>query len=207
MARDVAVEMDPKPAFPSGAGGAPPRPRPRLITRVALDRWVVIAVGLVVLGALGPWLLRLASGTHGDTGAGGVLAIPGGELRLERVTELPDHGQMPGMMVADEVSEGLRRIAVEVTIVAMGPGSVRYEADDFLVSASDLEPRAPTRAEPGPATVPSGASVAVRFLFDVPGEAADLYLGHRQADASIRLDTRALDAHEDGDSQTHGPGP
>lgn len=207
MARDIGVEIDPRPAFPTGAGGVPPRPRPRMITRVAIDRWTVVAVALVVLGALGPWLLGLGSETPGGTHADGILAIPGGELRIDRVTELPDHGQMPAMMGVDEVPQGLRRIAVEVTIVAMGPDAVRYDAADFLVSTSGLEPRAPSRAEPGPASVPSGASVTARFLFDVPDAASALRLGHRQTDTSVPLETTALDVHEDDGSETHGPGP
>lgn len=207
MARDIGVEIDPRPAFRSGAGGVPTRPQPRLITRVAVDRWVVAAAALVVLGALGPWLLSLGTPTPGGSTADGVLAIPGGELWVDRVTEVPDHDQLPGMMGVEGAPQGLRRIAVEVTIVAKGSDAVRYDADDFLVWASGLEPRAPGRAEPGPASVPSGASLTVRFLFDVPSEAADLNLGHRQTGATVPLKTRALDAHEDDGSESHGPGP
>lgn len=165
-----------------------PRPRARSGDLVRRDHWRAVAVALVVLGALGPWLLQLGSTAADSSGAEGVLAIPGGELRIDRIVELPNHGQMPGMVAIAPVPPDHHRIAVEATVIAPGSEPVRYDAQDFLISASGLDPRPPGRGQPGPATVAPGASVTVRFLFDVPDETTDLRLGHRQVAASVALE-------------------
>jgi hypothetical protein len=127
----------------------------------------------------------------------GVVAVPGGSLRLDAVTsEEATHlpMAMPGM-THEEIGEGNYLLRVDATLGA-SDGSIQYEPDDFTVRGTGLDAVTPYRAVAGPGTVFEGMTAPLLLVYEVPLDVTSLTLDY----AGTRL---ALDAVTSVVSNSH----
>lgn len=164
------------------------------------ERALVTLCVLAVLG-LGLWGAAQAGRARGE--AAGVVEVPGGLLRIERVAPYDpaalhakmqgDKGYravMPGMppfMDPDPVADGKRRFSVRVALTAVASAGLRVERSSFTVSGDGLAPTAPRSDQLGVSLVPQGASSRGELTFEVPASARNVSLSFSGAE-SVPLD-------------------
>lgn len=163
-------------------------------------RWTTAS--LVAAIALGGWgVVALQGQQHEPVGVGESVAIDGGQLRLDEV--LPDvmssHQVMPGGMMPDPVPPGMRRYHLHISLHATASDGLTYDAEDLYVDGAAMEATAAHTSQLGDGQAPQGSTVAGRLTFDVPAEASDLVLHHRDARTPI-----AFDAVADDGAEVHG---
>jgi hypothetical protein len=164
-----------------------PRTRRRRPASLAL-----LAASVLALTA-GGWALLVAPGEHAVMGS--ELRIPGGTLRLEGVEPevLVHNPEMPAGMMPDPVPDGMRRVAVDVTLRADQAGGVVYAPERFTVSAGDAPPAVPVREQLGSGTMPEGSTLAATLTFLVPEDApaAELYVEGASGHLALALEPGA----------------
>ena len=125
--------------FRSWAGASVTALLPRLGRRtLAQAVLVLVTAAAVAAGVLG---LRADRGGHENAVIGEVVGIPGGEMRVDKVTywdESQHMRGMPGMTISDPLPEGYRRFWVDVTMHASSAPGLRYTPEAVAVSASEI---------------------------------------------------------------------
>lgn len=123
--------------------------------------------------------MRVDRGGHEAAAVGDVIAIPGGEMRVDRVNywrESQHMKGMPGMKISDPLPKGYRRFWVDVTLRASSAPGIRYVPEAFTVSAGDIRAVPPHWAPDGLSTIVPGAQATVTLMYQVPKESGDVLL-------------------------------
>lgn len=190
-------------------GGSPPAPPPDRRRRAVSA--ALVLVGLLAAGLVAATLLRtwLGGGLDDPTGAGSApgsaqggtaatlpLGEDDGDGRLDVVDvhpELMTHPEgMPEGMMPDPVPAGMRRVTLELEVVA-GDAPLPYDLADLRLTPPGAAPAVPIRGSLGAGEVPAGARVAGSALFEVPLAATTAELSLEGGSGSVEV---ALPDHE-----------
>lgn len=163
-------------------------------------RGVLLSVVTVGVLAGGVWGLAAPRGTAGEphVAGGSALAtvdLPDGTLRVDGLVD-KQVGTMPGMDMPEDVPEGMRRFAVDVSLGATEDGALRYDRRSFTVSGPGVKPVVPVDSQLDRGALAPGSTISGSLTFDVPEEATALVLRFRGGAA---LALPALPAAADGE--------
>ena len=136
----------------------------------------VLAAGVVAGGTWGLLVPREAPhAAHVPVGLATV-QLADGTLRVEGLVDKQIGHVMPGMSVAEDVPEGMRRIGVNVSLGATGDGALSYSRSAFTVSGPGVAAITPATGQLGDGTLTSGQAISGSLSFDVPKDATALSL-------------------------------
>lgn len=179
VSQSQSKTTDRAPAPPAGSRGGKSR------YRKLLGGLLLALVVLAVLAA-GGWGV-ISSLTTGQTPAriGETVEVPGGLLRVEKVTpesmapmqmssaQAPSGSAGEGM---ERAPKGYRRFTVEVTLVGRESGGFAYSADDFRLTGEGVKESGVVRSQLAAGTLPEGSAIAGGLVFQAPKEAKGLTL-------------------------------
>lgn len=140
-------------------------------------RQVLVPVGVVVavLAILGvaAWSLTWATRTEPAVGPG-QLVVGKGVAQVDAVVSAARPGMaMPGMGSDDDpVADGMRRVSVELTLLATTDEPLEFTADDFRLQVPGAEPVSPHRSLLPESVLPPGTQLSGVLVFEVPQDAA-----------------------------------
>jgi hypothetical protein len=108
--------------------------------------------------------------------------------------------QMPMGAGVPEIAEGVRRIEVDVTVIADTSGDLRFESEEFRIQGPGMSPAAPVVPEQGGSFVPAGGVLTRTLTFEVPEELTELTLTRADGERGIMLllDPATDDGHDHG---------
>jgi hypothetical protein len=146
---------------------------------------VLLAAAVVLLGGGG------GAGGHHHGAAARVVAVAGGLLRVDAVTEDAPM-RMAGMPMPSgpnvkDVPRGFRRFTVAVTLLARGGRGMHVTPDRFRLTAAGQAPRVPIDDDRDDVYVPGGTSYPRELTFDVPRAVTAARLSVRGGAQSIGL--------------------
>lgn len=144
---------------------------------------MLLASGLVIVALLGVWGLLAPRGDdhagHPDVGA--LVAIDGGQMRVEAVRDVDLSAPMagPGMAMGPssgvpEIPDGFRWVAVDLTVLADDAAMTTIDPDAFRVTGAELGTQLPVDVDAGGSVVPAGAALTRTFFYEVPEDTAEL---------------------------------
>jgi hypothetical protein len=162
---------------------SPPRPREPRRRSVLVP--LAALVGVVAVVAVAVWSLVWAVGKDPDLGPGRV-ALEEGQVKVDRVTSAARPGMaMPGMGTDDDpVSEGMRRVSVDVTLQATEDDPLRFRVERFSLQAPGEEPVAPHRSVLPESVLPPGTQLSGTLVFEVPKDATTAVLRYDGGDGT-----------------------
>ncbi len=167
---------------------------------------ILILAVFAALAAGGWGVVSTLTGDLPPARVGEDVEVPGGLLRVEKVT--PEHmapmqsskfsagGMNMSSSGMDMAPEGYERFAVEVSLAGRG-GDLAYAPEDFSVSGSGFEAEGPVRSQLGAGSLADGSAVAGMLVFQAPEDSRDLALEF-DGGRPIALDLPA------GEGQAHG---
>jgi hypothetical protein len=174
----------------------------------------VVAVSVAVLGVLvvAVWSLVWATGKEPDLGPGRA-SMADGVLRVDDVTSAARPGMaMPGMGTDDDpVAPGMRRVSVDVTLMATEDETLRFSVDQFSLRVPGEDAVAPHRSVLPESDLPPGTQLSGTLVFEVPEEATTAEISYDGGDSTeVTLPpeeagdmTHPASPHED---ESHSPG-
>jgi hypothetical protein len=177
-----------RPVPPSGRAAAP---RP---ARAAFRTWVLLGGLVALVVAAGLWGLSGSRGGEAPVGLGDEVRFAGGAFVAESVAEIDLSHPMagPGMQMpmgagVPEIAEGVRRVEVDVTVIADTSGDLRFETEQFRIRGAGMAPAGPVTPEQGGAFVPAGGSLTRTLTFEVPEELTELTLTRVDGERGVTL--------------------
>jgi hypothetical protein len=175
-------------------------------TGAGVRTWTLLGglVALVVVAGL--WGLAGSRGGDAPGGLGDSVRFAGGVFVAQSVAEVDLSHPMagPGMQMpmgagVPEIAEGVRRIEVDVTVIADESGDLRFESEQFRIQGTGMPPAAPVAPEQGGSFVPAGGILTRTLTFEVSEELTELTLTRAGGERGVNL----LLAPASGDDHGH----
>lgn len=152
----------------------------------ALMGGVILALVAFAALAAGGWgAISSLTGDLPPARMGENVEVPGGLLRIEKVT--PEHmapmqsskfsagGMSMSSTGMDMAPEGYERFAVEVTLAGHGR-ELAYAPEDFRLSGPGVKDHGPVRSQLGAGSLADGSAVAGSLIFQTPEDSKGLKL-------------------------------
>jgi hypothetical protein len=184
---------------PRGAGTVGP-------ARGRIRTWTLLGGLVVLVVAAGLWGLAGSRVGQAPVGLGDEVGFAGGTFVAESVAEIDLSHPMagPGMQMpmgagVPEIAEGVRRIEVDVTVIADASGDLRFESEQFRIQGAGSPPVAPVAPEQGGSFVPAGGILTRTLTFEVPEELTELTLRRAGGERAVTLELGATS----GDGHGH----
>jgi hypothetical protein len=174
-------------------------------TRPGFWTWALLGALMALVLAAGLWGLSGSRGGDAPVGLGDEVHFTGGTFVVQSVAEIdlshPMAGpgmQMPMGVGVPEIAEGVRRIEVDVTVMAETGGDLRFESDQFRIRGAGMAPVAPVTPEQGGSFVPAGGILTRTLTFEVPEELGELTLTRSGGERGVTLllDPATGDGHD-----------
>jgi hypothetical protein len=191
--------------------GTEPTPRGRAATagpaRAGFRTWLLLGGLVTLVVAAGLWGLSASRGGDAPVGLGEEVRFAGGVFVAQSLAEIDLSHPMagPGMQMpmgagVPEIAEGVRRIEVDVTVIADTSGDLRFESEEFRIQGPGMSPAAPVVPEQGGSFVPAGGVLTRTLTFEVPEELTELTLTRADGERGIMLllDPATDDGHDHG---------
>jgi hypothetical protein len=155
--------------------------------------------------AAGLWGLSGSRGGDAPVGLGDEAHFTGGTFVVQSVAEIDLSHPMagPGMQMpmgagVPDVAEGVRRIEVEVTVIADKSGDLRFESEQFRIQGAGMSPAVPVVPDQGGSFIPAKGLLTRTLTFEVPEELRELTLIRVGGERGVKLLVGAVTDHDDG---------